>query len=157
MRILVISDTHGVNKEIIEIFSENEKADMIIHLGDYVKDGEKISKILGLPCVIVKGNGDYNSDYPEDRFIEIEGKKIFSTHGHKYNIKSNLDKLYHKSMKLKADIILFGHSHIPLNIKKDGIIIMNPGSPSIPRGIDGIKTYGIIEIGEKIETRVVEI
>lgn len=157
MRILVISDTHGINKEIIETILKDKKADMMIHLGDYVKDGEKISKILGLPSVIVKGNGDYDSDYPEDRLVDIEDKKIFLTHGHKYNIKSNIDNIYYKAMELGADIALFGHSHIALNIKEGDIIIMNPGSPSLPRDINRTRSYGIIEIGEKIKTEIVKI
>ena len=33
-------------------------------------------------------------------------------------------------MELGVDMILFGHTHIPIDIEEDGIKIMNPGSPS---------------------------
>jgi len=57
----------------------------------------------------------------------------------------------------KVDVIVFGHSHKAINIKKDGIIFFNPGSPT-----DSIfapyKSYGIIEVGDKtIEGKIVKI
>ncbi len=158
MRIAVVSDTHGNNKEIIEKLSEMEKPDILFHLGDYVMDGVKISKTFGLESVIVKGNGDYfNTEYKEDEFIEIAGKKIFLTHGHKYGVNSGMQKLYYKGLELGADIVLFGHIHIPVIEKIEDMIIMNPGSPSLPRSVEKIKTFGIIEIEEKIKTKIIKI
>lgn len=158
MRIAVVSDTHGNNKEIIEKLSEMEKPDILFHLGDYITDGVKISKTFGLEAIIVKGNGDYfNIEYKEDEFIEIAGKKIFLTHGHKYGVNSGIQNLYYKGLELGADIVLFGHIHIPVIEKIEDMIIMNPGSPSLPRSAEKIKTFGIIEIEEKIETKIIKI
>lgn len=158
MRIAVVSDTHGNNKEIIEKLSEMEKPDILFHLGDYVTDGVKISKTFGLESVIVKGNGDYfNMEYKEDEFIEIAGKKIFLTHGHKYGVNSGIQNLYYKGLELGADIVLFGHIHIPVIEEIEDMIIMNPGSPSLPRSAEKIKTFGIIEIEEKIKTKIIKI
>lgn len=154
MRIAVISDTHGINKYIIEALVSIEKLDMLIHLGDYVDDGEKISKILGIPITIVKGNGDPHSNYNENELIEVKGKKIFLTHGHRDNVVRNLDTLYYKALEMGADIALFGHTHVPVNIVYDDIIIMNPGSPSQPRGDSFTRTFGLIDIGEKINTEI---
>lgn len=156
-RILVISDTHGMNKEVLESILEVEKADLIIHLGDYVEDGEKIANTLGLPYIIVKGNGDFKSKYPEERIIDIEGKKIFLTHGHKYDVRSSLDRIYYRASELDTDIAIFGHSHIAINTEENGIILFNPGSPSLPRGIDRIKSYGVIRISEEIDADIVRI
>lgn len=156
MRILVISDTHGMNDEIIDAVLEDEEFDLLIHLGDYVEDGETISEILGLPKAIVAGNGDFNSGYPEDRLLQVKDIKIFLTHGHKYNIGKNIDNIYYRALELEADIALFGHSHKSINIKEDKMIIMNPGSTSLPRSQHMIRTYGIIEIGEKIKTEIIE-
>lgn len=158
MRIAVVSDTHGNNKEIIEKLSEMEKPDILFHLGDYVTDGVKISKTFGLESVIVKGNGDYfNMEYKEDEFIEIAGKKIFLTHGHKYGVNNGIQNLYYKGLELGADIVLFGHIHIPVIEKIEDMVIMNPGSPSLPRSAEKIKTFGIIEIEEKIKAKIIKI
>lgn len=157
MKIIVISDSHGINREDLVYRLEDEGGDLLIHLGDYVEDGEKIAKELGIPYAIVKGNGDFNSTYPEDRLLNIKNKRIFLTHGHKYDIVYSLNSIYYKALELGADIALFGHSHKALNIIEKDIIIMNPGSTSLPRDLNKVKSYGIIEIGEKIETRIVEI
>lgn len=158
MKIAVISDTHGNNKDIIEaLLSMDDKPDTLIHLGDYVEDGEKISKILGIPMIIVKGNGDYMSNYNETELIERAGKKLFLTHGHRHNVVRNFDRLYYKALELGADMALFGHTHIPVNIVYDDIIIFNPGSASYPRGGSNTKTFGVIDIDEKIEAKILSI
>lgn len=157
MKIVVISDTHSKNQEILDYILKNEKPDLLFHLGDYVKDGEIISRKLGIASIIVKGNGDYGSGYKEEEIIEIRGKKIFLTHGHKYNVRYTLDNIIYKGQELGADIVLFGHTHVPINICEDEIYVMNPGSPSFPRGLSGKKTFGMINIGKRVEMEIVEI
>lgn len=158
MRIAVVSDTHGDNKNIIEKLSEIEKIDILLHLGDYVTDGIKISKALGLQTIIVRGNGDYlHTEYNENEIIELKGKKLFLTHGHKYNLQNGITNLYYKGLELGVDIVLFGHIHVPIIEKIENMIIMNPGSPSLPRSASRIKTFGLIEIEDTIETKIVEI
>jgi putative phosphoesterase len=158
MKIVVVSDTHGNNKYILEKLLEMEKPDMLFHLGDYVEDGEKISSALGIETIIVKGNGDYfNTKYKEDELINIKNKKIFLTHGHKHNVENGITNLYYKGLELEADLVLFGHTHRPIIEIEKNIIIMNPGSASIPRSPDKIKTFGLVNIGEKINTKIIQI
>ncbi|MBU5256137.1 metallophosphoesterase [Tissierella praeacuta] len=158
MKIAVVSDTHGNNKDIIEKLSEIEKPDILFHLGDYVNDGVKISKALGIKTIIVRGNGDYlHTEYNEDEIIEFKGKKFFLTHGHKYNVQNGITSLYYKGLELGANVVLFGHTHIPIVEKLENMIIMNPGSPSLPRNAVKIKTFGIINIGNSIDTKIIQI
>ena len=157
MKLVVISDTHGENKDIINAITTMDKPDMLIHLGDHAEDGEKISKILEIPIVIVKGNCDHTSKYKDTELIELKGKKLFLTHGHKYHVRGSLDKLYYSALEMGADLALYGHTHIPLNIIYEDLIILNPGSPSLPRGDSNTKTFGIIEIGEEIRTEICSI
>ncbi|NLW22642.1 MAG: metallophosphoesterase [Tissierellia bacterium] len=158
MRIFVVSDTHGRTKEFIDRVDRMEKADLIIHLGDYVEDGLKIEKKTGIKTIIVRGNCDFLSPgYSEEEILNIEGKKIFITHGHKYNVKYRIDNLIYKGLEMEADMVLFGHTHVPVLHKESDIIIMNPGSPSVPRGVDRRKTFGIIDMGEGMDIRIEEI
>ena len=158
MRIIVVSDTHRIEDEIIEAIGEMEKPDLILHLGDNVEDGENLGKIFGVETHIVKGNCDLNPDYPNDRIVDIGAKKIFMTHGHRHGVKSGFMSLYYKGLEVGADIVLYGHTHVPINVKEKGLIIMNPGSPSLPRQEPRIKTFGLIEIeGEEIKTKIIEI
>ena len=158
MRIFVISDTHGSTREIINKMQTMEKPDLIIHLGDYVEDGIKIQKELGIETIIVKGNGDYfYPEFEEDEIITIEGRRIFLTHGHKYNVNYGEDNLLYTGQELNEDIILFGHTHIPIFFQESNIMVMNPGSPSMPRGYNKKKSFGILEIGSEIVGEIVEI
>ena len=157
MRIAVISDTHGMVGFAISKLRTMGKFDLILHLGDYCRDAEVISEKLNVKSIIVKGNGDIGTIYNEDEFIEVGGKKIFLTHGHRYGVHRNMNNLYYRGLELGADIILYGHTHVPLILKENGIIIMNPGSPTNPRGLEGKLTFGLIEIGENIEFNIIEI
>lgn len=158
MKIFVVSDTHGIIEDFLKTVETMEKPDLIIHLGDYVDDGLKIEKITGIETIIVKGNGDYfYGDYNEDKLLDIRAKKIFITHGHNYKVRHGVDNLFYKGEELDADLILFGHTHVPIIIEDQGRMIMNPGSPTLPRDYDRKKTFGLIEIGKNILGEIVEI
>lgn len=158
MRIFVVGDTHGNTKEFLDKVNIMEKPDLIIHLGDYIRDGIEIEGGTGVKTIMVKGNGDYfYSGYNEDEILSIKDKKIFATHGHKYSVRYGINNLIYKGQEVNADLILFGHTHIPLLIEEYNIMIMNPGSPYIPRGFDKKKTFGIIEIDRNISGKIIEI
>lgn len=156
MRILVISDTHR-NIDSLTSVMEDQKPDLILHLGDNVEDGEMISRIYGLETIIVRGNGDFNQDYPNDRVLDLAGKRIFMTHGHRYSVRNGHMSLYYKGLETGADIVLYGHTHIPVNLREKDLIIMNPGSPSLPRQWERVKTVGLIEINGNISSQIIEL
>lgn len=158
MNILIISDTHGNLNNVIRNIQAIEKPDMLFHLGDYVEDGIKIGEELNIPTTIVRGNGDSNrTDFNDDEIVEIKGKKIFLTHGHKYNVRFDISNLYYKAQEIGADYVLFGHTHIPIIERIENIVIMNPGSPYLPRGYNKEKTFGMITIGNFIEEKIIKI
>lgn len=158
MKILVISDTHGKIDEVLKIIKKMEKLQLIIHLGDYVEDGEGIERETGIKVELVRGNGDFlNKNYEEDRVLKVEGKRIFLTHGHIYRVKYGVTNLLYKAEELNADIVLFGHTHVPMIMEDSGILVMNPGSISFPRGYHNSKTYGIIDIQDEITMAIEKI
>ncbi|NMA86763.1 MAG: metallophosphoesterase [Tissierellia bacterium] len=158
MRIFVISDTHGRTDRIISKIKQMEEPDLIIHLGDYVEDGLKIEEETYVETIIVKGNGDYfHTEFNEDELLTINNKKVFISHGHNYNVQYGEDNIIYKALELGADLILFGHTHVPRLFEEAGILVMNPGSPTFPRGFRGSKTFGIIEIDEEISGEIIEI
>lgn len=158
MRILIVSDTHGNISDVLRKIKTMEKPDMLFHLGDYVEDGIRLKEELNIPTIIVRGNGDYSrTDFNDDELIEIKGKKMFLTHGHKYDVRFDISKLYYKAQEVGADYILFGHTHIPIVERIENIVIMNPGSPCLPRGYNKKDTIGMITIGSSIEEKIIEI
>lgn len=146
MKIVVISDTHGYVDSSIKAINNIDGVDLIIHLGDYTKDAEAIKKALKITTINVKGNCDVHAlDIPDDDIIEIEGKKIFLTHGDLYGVKQGLNTIYYKAKELNVDVALFGHSHISTLIEYDGVLFLNPGSPTLPRA-GSSKSIGLLYI-----------
>lgn len=155
MKIIVVADTHNVTAPIIDRLKK-EKADMLFFLGDFVKDGEDIKRKLQIPAYIVAGNGDMASFYKKEELVKIRDKKILLTHGHQYNVKNTLQRLYYHGIENRADAILFAHTHVPYLNKEGGVLIMNPGSPTYPRGGSNIGTYGILNVGSEITGELVK-
>lgn len=149
MKIAVVSDTHGSIDKVLNVLKNIKNLELIIHLGDYVDDSRKIQEEIKLDVICVRGNCDYrDTDIELEKIIEICGKKIFMTHGHNYDVKNGVSKLFYRGKELNADIILFGHSHMSTKVEHEGILILNPGSPQEPR--NGSKgSIGLVEITEK--------
>ncbi|MCR4436482.1 MAG: metallophosphoesterase [Clostridiales bacterium] len=133
MKILLFSDSHGYTRNMERAIAGNPGVDMIIHLGDYVKDVLKImDQRRDLRYEYVRGNNDWAQDYPLEKTLHIEGRKIFITHGHIYRVKYGYDMLVDKGKSLGADAVFFGHTHSPEELHSDGMLLLNPGSIAIP-------------------------
>ena len=145
MRIMVASDTHGRWGKLSDAVQVQTKAEVVIHLGDGADDLENVRYEYPEKMMIgVAGNCDFMSPLPAFDMITIEGKKIFFTHGHIYNVKYGYERVIEAARQRGADICLFGHTHVPVAEYHDGLYLMNPGSLGHP--YDGRPTYGVIEI-----------
>ena len=147
MLIAVVSDSHNNNKAIEDLRDYVIKADILLFLGDGEADLIKIKEFFKGDIYAVSGNCDIYSKNPEELVIDIGGKRIFMSHGHRYNVKYNYNNIYYKGKEVEADIILFGHTHLPIIEEYDKVIMMNPGSLSRGAGISG-RSLGYIEIVE---------
>lgn len=81
--------------------------------------------------LFVKGNCDDNPDDPLDRIVNIDGSRIYMTHGHCMNIdgtEESLHMLCGVAIRNGADIVVFGHTHIPQIESRGGVLLLNPGS-----------------------------
>lgn len=144
MRVAVISDTHRHLYSINQAAKLLQDADILIHLGDNVEDVEALEKSFKGKVISVRGNCDFASFTPAERLEVVEGKRIFITHGHKYDVKYGLLKLKYRAKEVEADIALFGHTHEKVEIYEEGIWFVNPGSAALPR--DSSQSLAILEI-----------
>lgn len=127
MKILVTSDTHGNYMAPVATLEESG-AEMLIHLGDEINDAHTLDLVIDIPILKVPGNCDLGAREPRELVETISGKKLLITHGDLYRVKSGLEKLKQRALDIKADIVLFGHTHIPMILKDNGILYVNPGS-----------------------------
>ena len=147
MKILILSDSHGVTKLMTDVIAKhmNHMA-CTLFLGDYLRDIEKVAdKFRDTAFHAVPGNCDFYSNLPRELTMEVGGKKIWMSHGDHFGVKSGYQRIEAAAAAREADICLFGHTHIPIAYEKNGILFLNPGSITEPRGSIG-KSYAVVEI-----------
>ncbi len=148
MYILVISDSHGRVSEIEKAIEQNPDAKHIFFLGDCVRDVEDLVCIYTDRIFhIAAGNCDGFSEYPTVELTHLYGKKILFCHGHTFSVKYGKERLYNAAESSGADLVLFGHTHIPLTEYADGRYFVNPGS--IGRGGFEGTSYAKIDLTEQ--------
>jgi putative phosphoesterase len=142
VRVGLISDTHGVlHPRVVDVFAG---VDHIIHSGDV--GGEGILRALRriAPVTHVEGNIDDGSGYNVAR-VTLGGLRFLVTHVLPRPSKPErhvIDALAHA----RADVVVFGHSHLPHDEVIDGIRYFNPASAG-PRRFDYPTSVGIFEDG----------
>ena len=147
---LVVSDTHGDNRAMLEVIQKEKPFDILIHCGD-VQDN--LAAILGtreFGYFAVRGNCDMFSFAEDERCVKLGYYTVFVTHGHRYQVNYRDSALIMAGKKKRADVILYGHTHVPevREDKENGILIVNPGSLSRPRQVPRVPTYAVLTISE---------
>ncbi len=128
---------------------ELEDADFIIHAGDWQTIDVYEELIHYAPTTGVYGNVDDNQikeKFDLKSIVEIGSLRIGITHGH--GRRKTTEK---RSVELfegdGVDIVIFGHSHIPVHKEYDGKIVFNPGSPTYKRRQPKY-SFGKLELSE---------
>lgn len=149
MKILIVSDTHGRDQYLYEAIQRVRPIDLILHLGDFEGGEEDIKAIAECPVEFVSGNNDFFTRIPKEKIIKLGKYVIMMTHGHRYSVNYSTNVIYEEAKKNGVDIVMFGHTHLPLIEFKDGLWMINPGSISLPRQEGRIPTYIIMDIDSK--------
>ena len=149
MKLLVFSDSHGDVRHMARAVEQN-RPDMVLHLGDINGDLQALRrKFPARPMECVSGTGaGRRTDLPEERVLEVAGRKILMMHGHSRRVKMGIGAAVWAAREAGADILLFGHTHEPVCEYEAGLWILNPGT--IRGGWSGA-TYGVLSLeGEEI-------
>lgn len=152
MRVALIADTHGYYDWVIEYFNGQAAPDLLIHLGDHSDDGTLIAEALKCPYQTVYGNNDDNSIFHSEyeKILSIGTHRLYLLHGHQFAAYQRREKIVKRCQKENCDIAVFGHSHEYMDQTIDGIRVINPGSPSLPRG-DRQRSFVLLDLSEGIE------
>ena len=153
--IIVLSDSHGDNKIIDKILTNNHY-DYAIIAGDYTCDPNFINQRFDY---VVRGNNDFDAN-PDELTFEIAGFKFHLQHGHLIGSYFQLDNYQYMHQVLKekkVDILIHGHTHVSKIFDYSEGIVLNPGSPTFPRG-GTKKSYAKITIqGTKINCEIINL
>ena len=160
MKYLIASDLHGSSfycRRLLDAF-EAEGADRLILLGDLLYHGprndlpegyapKEVAAMLNAykECILaVRGNCEAEVDQLMLEFpvmadyavLELacqaacSSMTVYLTHGHRYNIDNPLPMC-------EGDVMIYGHTHVPLDEFRNGRHFLNPGSVSIPKNGSG--------------------
>ena len=148
----VISDTHGLLRR--EALDALRGSDHIIHAGD-VGAPEILDKLRDIaPMTAVRGNvdqGDWAGELPETDVLESGGILIYVLH--------DLQQLDLKPVGAGVAVVVSGHSHVPKQEMRDGVLYFNPGSAGprrfkLPLSIGKLIVEGGVVRGEVLQLRV---
>mgnify|MGYP000283823637 CR=1 FL=1 len=144
-KIMVVSDTHKHHRNLARALEQAGTPDLLIHLGDAEGYEDYIADMAGCPLEIISGNNDFFSDLPREDVIDIEGNKVLVTHGHYYGVSMAFDQLADAAKQRGCNAAFFGHIHVPVLEKEDGILLVNPGSLAFPRQRGRRPSYAVLE------------
>jgi len=138
-----MSDSHGLKGYMVKIV-ELESPDLILHLGDNDRDCIDITEAYPtIPIRNVRGNCDlYTKNLDIDKFT-LCGKLFYMTHGHLHGVKLDLRRVILAGQDCQADVLLFGHTHVPHYSIEDGMTVVNPGSI-----LGYTSSYAILEVDD---------
>ena len=160
MEFLIFSDSHGSASNMSRAIDRQIKTpDAILFLGDGARDIDNLF-VVDTPIWAVRGNCDwYSSDLADktERLLHFEGHTILICHGHEWGVKSGIDALIAHAVEVGADIVFFGHTHVPTlttiaagetvgkTVLSRPMYLFNPGSI----GYDG--SFGVLTLkGESV-------
>ncbi len=151
MRIGVVSDTHGNAQAFRTAIERLGNIDLLLHAGDILYHPPRLGcaegydlmgmvealNTLGVPIVAARGNCD--SEVYEEllqfpvqspyAYASCEGTRVLVNHGHLLS-SSQRGEL---GRKMDVHFVISGHTHLPVLERCDGVILMNPGSTSLPK------------------------
>jgi len=143
MKIGVISDTHGlVRPEIYDVF---EGVDLILHAGDIGSRDVIIELEAIAPVKAVAGNVDVDlfGKFDEKLTYEIGHRQI-----HLQHIVNELPENETFNENNISEIIVFGHSHKPINKQIEETLYFNPGSAG-PKRFNLPITAGLLTLDDR--------
>ncbi|SDW94222.1 metallophosphoesterase [Paenibacillus sp. CF384] len=141
MKVVVVSDTHMTRmaKKLPDrLIKELHDADAILHAGDWMTLSVWDMLRAYARTEGVAGNNDGDeiiAKFGHRKVLDIGGLRVGLVHGHlgagkREDTETNAYRSFEQG---SVDVIVFGHSHVPLIRERSGVLLFNPGSPTDKR------------------------
>lgn len=145
-KILIVSDTHRQNGNLLRVIEQVKPIDLLIHCGDIEGEHLNFEEAAGCPIQVVAGNNDFFYGYDNAKTFCIGKYKVYLTHGHHHGVNYSDERLIKAAKAEEADIVMYGHVHVPRVERVGDLIMLNPGSLTYPRQEGRRPSYIIMEI-----------
>jgi len=162
LRVGIVSDTHlvdparGIPARVLEPLAG---CDLIFHAGD-ISGAWVLEQLEAIaPVRAVYGNNDeflLRSRLPIERYFQLGKHRVGLLHGHTGAHEKHMTARNRALERMRGvvDCVVYGHSHRPEIVERDGLLMVNPGSPTQPRWAPS-STLAIMEVGETIAARLI--
>jgi uncharacterized protein len=150
MRIGLISDTHDLLRPEARKFLEG--CDHIIHAGDIANAATLDAVARIAPLTVVRGNndrGDWADSLPHSAVVSFDEVKVLVIH--------DLTELEIDLEELDAQVLVCGHSHKPGVERRQGVLVVNPGSAGRRRFKLPVALGELHVQGARVSARIVEL
>lgn len=165
MRIGLVADTHvprDAKRLPPHVKVALDGVDLILHAGDIY-----LSTVLDeleaiAPVMAARGNGDRDLSDPRVKdylVLDLAGFKVGLTHiFYREMPLSSLDKATEREFGRPVDVIVSGDTHVAGVERCQGLLMVNPGSPTLPNGRFELGTVGLLEVVEgRVSARIVQL
>ncbi|MEN1967187.1 metallophosphoesterase family protein [Lentibacillus sp. N15] len=159
MKIVVTSDTHMPSKGNQlpnRLVRELVTTDLIIHAGDWSSLEVYDMLVAYAPVKGVYGNVDgenIRERFPVKELVTIGGYRIGVVHGHGEK-KTTEKRALEAFSDDEVDVLIFGHSHIPMLRYFKKVLLLNPGSPTDKRVLPHY-SFAVLEVDEEIRAELI--
>lgn len=165
MKLGFISDTHGGLEDTLQALEGLKDAKQICHIGDVLYHGprndlpknyqpKELANVLKerKDIVFVRGNCDADVDEMvlehdlsiKSRVVPFDDYRFYLVHGYEETEEERIQQ----AKEHGCHVVVSGHTHVKVLEKRDGIVVLNPGSTTIPK--DDSRSYAYYEKGEII-------
>jgi len=162
-KMLALSDTHGNMNALKKVMDwaksrmpPNDTICDAVFLGDGVLDLGPAADAAGFYSnwKIVRGNNDYEPAIKDSAVFDFADYRFYICHGHRHSLYSGRHALISAGRSNNANVVMFGHTHIPFFKNEGGLLLINPGSAGRPRSRIGA-TFAVIEYipGEQLKVK----
>lgn len=147
-RIDIVSDTHG--RLSARLVQELEGADLIVHAGDITSENDWAHLLAIAPIKPVLGNNDFYRDYGP----EVARLNQFTYEGLRFAVAH-----YREDLPVGAvDVAICGHTHRSTIAEVGDCLVINPGSPTFPRGRRGATMARMwVRAGEILSADIIDL
>jgi putative phosphoesterase len=154
VRVGLISDTHGVlHPDVARVFA---RVDHILHAGD-VGNATVLEELERLaPVTAIRGNADPPTmRLPTARCVDLGGTRVLLVHQGLVPGGRTTEDLARGLRRYRPAVVVFGHSHLPLVERRDGVLLVNPGGGG-RRRFQLPRSVAVMSIGpQAVRARVV--
>jgi putative phosphoesterase len=107
-----------------------------------------------LRCTLAEDDLEYLRQLPAARELQVDGRRLHLAHGspwddpndyHCVYVRESDSRALERAAGAESDVVLLGHTHVPMAVRLGSTLVLNPGSCGEARTADRTLTFGKLD------------